>query len=38
MADGLSLDEAVMATLIEPLTDDPMVKKGLVELARVVLG
>ena len=38
MADGLSLDEAVMATLIEPLTDDPVVKKGLVELARVVLG
>ncbi|HVI49611.1 MAG TPA: CbbQ/NirQ/NorQ/GpvN family protein [Candidatus Sulfotelmatobacter sp.] len=38
MADGLSLDEAVMAALIEPLTDDPVVKKGLVELARVVLG
>lgn len=38
MADGLSLDEAVTATLIEPLTDDALVKKGLVELARVVLG
>jgi len=38
MADGLSLDEAVNAALIEPLTDDALVKKGLLELARVVLG
>lgn len=38
MADGLSLDEAVTAALIEPLTDDAEVKKGLIELARVVLG
>ncbi len=38
MADGLSLDEAVTCALIEPLTDDVEVKKGLIELARVVLG
>ena len=38
MADGLSLEEAVMCAIIEPLTDDSEVKKGLIELARVVLG
>lgn len=38
MNDGVSLDDAVMATLIEPLTDDLEVKKGLIELSRVVLG
>lgn len=38
MADGVSLDEAVNCALIEPLTDDAEVKKGLIELARVVLG
>ncbi|MDR3435117.1 CbbQ/NirQ/NorQ/GpvN family protein [Telmatospirillum sp.] len=38
MADGVGLEEAVMCCLIEPLTDDPDVKKGLVALARIVLG
>ena len=38
MADGVDLEQAVMCALIEPLTDDPHVKKGLIELARVVLG
>ncbi|HLN23845.1 MAG TPA: CbbQ/NirQ/NorQ/GpvN family protein [Patescibacteria group bacterium] len=38
MDDGVSLEDAVMCALIEPLTDDPEVKKGLIELARVVLG
>jgi nitric oxide reductase NorQ protein len=38
MADGVAIDDAVTATIIEPLTDDSEVKKGLVELARIVLG
>ena len=38
IADGLSLDEAVACAIIEPLTDDADVKKGLIELAKVVLG
>ncbi|OIR02029.1 denitrification regulatory protein NirQ [mine drainage metagenome] len=38
MADGLPLEQAVTAALIEPLTDDPVVKAGLVDLARAVLG
>lgn len=38
MADGVSLEQAVMCAMIEPLTDDRDVKKGLIELARVVLG
>ena len=38
IADGLSMDEAVMCAIIEPLTDDAEVKKGLIELAKVVLG
>lgn len=38
IASGMRVEDAVTATLIEPLTDDPEVKKGLVEAARVVLG
>lgn len=38
MMDGLSLADAVMAAVIEPLTDDAEVKRGLIELANVVLG
>lgn len=35
---GLPRREAVMAALIEPLTDEPVVKAGLVEIATAVLG
>lgn len=38
IADGVSLDEAVMCAIIEPLTDDADVKAGLIELTKVVLG
>ena len=35
---GMRLEDAVTAAIIEPLTDDPEVKKGLIEIARVTLG
>jgi len=38
IAAGVRLEDAVMAAIIEPLTDDPEVKKGLVEVARAILG
>jgi len=38
IADGLSIEEAVLAALIEPLTDEPDVMEGLVEVVRVTLG
>jgi nitric oxide reductase NorQ protein len=38
IAVGMRLEDAVMAAIIEPLTDDPEVKKGLIEVARVTLG
>ncbi len=38
IAAGVRLDDAVMAAIIEPLTDDPEVKKGLIEVARAILG
>lgn len=38
IASGISQQEAVMSCLIEPLTDDDEVKKGLREVARVTLG
>ncbi len=38
IAAGMATDEVVMATLIEPLTDDVEVKKALLEVARATLG
>ncbi|HEX2944165.1 MAG TPA: CbbQ/NirQ/NorQ/GpvN family protein [Rhodopila sp.] len=38
IAAGMKLDEAVAAAIIEPLTDDPEVKRGLLDLAAVTLG
>jgi len=38
MAAGMRLDEAVRAAVLEPLTDDPEVLKGLLEVARMTLG
>jgi nitric oxide reductase NorQ protein len=35
---GITLDEAVMAAMIEPLTDDNEVKKGLLDVVRATLG
>jgi nitric oxide reductase NorQ protein len=35
---GVSIDNAVLAALIEPLTDEPDVKEGLLEVVRVTLG
>lgn len=37
LAAGLPPSEAVMAAIIEPLTDEPEVKAGLLEVARAVL-
>ncbi|KPH80384.1 MAG: CbbQ/NirQ/NorQ/GpvN family protein [Bosea sp. (in: a-proteobacteria)] len=38
IAAGLPQREAVMAAIIEPLTDEPEVRAGLTEIARAVLG
>jgi nitric oxide reductase NorQ protein len=38
IADGMKFEDAVMAAIIEPLTDDADVKQGLVELVRIVIG
>ena len=38
IAVGVKLEDAVMAAIIEPLTDDADVKKGLAEVARAILG
>jgi nitric oxide reductase NorQ protein len=38
LAAGMKLEDAVMAAIIEPLTDDAEVKKGLIEVARAILG
>lgn len=35
---GMKIEEAVTASMIEPLTDDPDVKAGLIEVAKAVLG
>jgi nitric oxide reductase NorQ protein len=31
-------DEAILAAMIEPLTDDPEVKKALLRVAELTLG
>jgi nitric oxide reductase NorQ protein len=38
IAAGVSPEEAVTATMIEPLTDDLDVKKALIEVARATLA
>jgi nitric oxide reductase NorQ protein len=38
IAAGMRLEDAVAAAMIEPLTDDPEVRRGLLELAAVTLG
>jgi nitric oxide reductase NorQ protein len=38
IADGVKRDLAIEAALIEPLTDDPDVKTGLLDLVKVTLG
>ena len=35
---GMALEEALLASLIEPLTDEPDVKEGLLEVVRVTMG
>lgn len=38
MRDGMSLDTAVRAAIVEPLTDEADVKEGLLETIRAILG
>jgi nitric oxide reductase NorQ protein len=38
IASGLPVTEAVLSTLVEPLTDEPDVKAALVEVARAIVG
>jgi nitric oxide reductase NorQ protein len=38
IADGMDVEEAVLAALVEPLTDDADVKQGLLEVVRVTIG
>ncbi len=38
VAQGMSVDRAVLAAMIEPLTDDNDVKRGLLDLVSAVLG
>jgi len=35
---GVTRDEAILAAMIEPLTDDPEVKKALLRVAELTLG
>ena len=35
---GMSTDEAVRAAMIEPLTDDPEIRAGLLDVVRLTLG
>lgn len=35
---GLSMDDAILHAMIEPLTDEPDVKEGLLEVVRVTFG
>ena len=38
IAAGVSIADAVLAGMIEPLTDDPDVKAALLDVARAVIG
>lgn len=38
IAAGMRLEDAVAAAMIEPLTDDAEVKRGLIDLARMTIG
>lgn len=38
IASGMRIEEAVLAAMIEPLTDDAETRRGLMELAQVTLG
>lgn len=38
IAGGAKRDEAILAAIVEPLTDDPDVKRGLIDLVAVTLG
>jgi nitric oxide reductase NorQ protein len=38
VARGMSLDRAIEAAMIEPLTDDAEVKRGLRDLAAAIFG
>jgi nitric oxide reductase NorQ protein len=38
MRDGMKPDQAIRAALLEPLTDDPDVKQGLLRVAEIALG
>jgi nitric oxide reductase NorQ protein len=38
IAEGVSIADAVLAGMIEPLTDDADIKAALVEVARAVIG
>lgn len=38
IAGGARRDEAILAAIVEPLTDDPDVKRGLIDLVAVTLG
>lgn len=36
--DGMKMDDAILHAMIEPLTDEPDVKEGLLEVVRVTFG
>ena len=38
IAQGMSTDRAILAAMIEPLTDDPDNKHGLLDLVAAVVG
>ena len=38
IAGGMRIEDAVLAAMIEPLTDDAETRRGLIELAQVTLG
>jgi nitric oxide reductase NorQ protein len=38
IAQGMSTDRAILAAMVEPLTDDEDIKRGLLDLVTAVFG
>ena len=38
IAQGMAVDRAILAAMIEPLTDDADTKRGLLDLVQAVFG
>jgi nitric oxide reductase NorQ protein len=38
MASGMDIETAINTAMIEPLTDDPDIRQGLLDVAQAVIG